>query len=226
MGTFSAIYKSSVGKKFVVGLTGLFLCSFLTVHLSINLFLFCNDGGEKFNMYAEFMATNPLIRTMEIVLGLGFIFHILTSTILWFKNRSARPQKYIINDSSSSSTLSSRITFLTGSIIFIFLVIHMRTFWFSSRFFPEENPSMYTLVVTAFSNPWYVLIYLVALFLLGYHLRHGFESAFQTFGIKHQKYATYIEWLGVVFWLLIPLAFAAMPLYFLWLSHFGGMNTI
>jgi succinate dehydrogenase / fumarate reductase, cytochrome b subunit len=222
MGTFSNIYKSSVGKKFVVGLTGLFLCTFLVVHLSINLFLFCNDGGETFNKYAEFMATNPIIRMMEIVLILGFVLHIFTSTILWYRNRRARPQKYYMYNKADISTLSSRITFITGSIIFIFLVIHMRTFWVPSRFFPAANPSMYTLVVTAFSNPTYDLLYLIALFLLGYHLRHGFESAFQTFGIKHTKYLTYIEWIGGIFWLLIPLAFASIPLYFLWRSLMGG----
>jgi succinate dehydrogenase / fumarate reductase, cytochrome b subunit len=215
MSQLASFYQSSVGKKFVVGITGLFLCSFLVVHLYINFFLFKHDGGETFNVYAEFMAKNPVIRTLEIVLFLGFLLHMVTSTILWYLNRSARPQKYLVTHPLESSTLSSRITFLTGSIIFIFLVIHMKTFWVASRFFPEENPSMYTLVANAFKNPLYDSFYLVALFLLGFHLRHGFQSAFQTFGIRGKRYEGLIEFVGVIFWLLVPLGFAAMPIYFL-----------
>ncbi|MFI5250826.1 MAG: succinate dehydrogenase cytochrome b subunit [Bacteroidota bacterium] len=215
MSKLASFYQSSVGKKFVVGFTGLFLCTFLVVHLYINLYLFKHDGGETFNVYAEFMATNPVVRTLEIVLFLGFILHILTSTILWYKNRSARPQKYLVTHPLESSTASSRITFLTGSIIFMFLVVHMDSFWISSRFFAAENPSMFNLVRQKFSSPLYDGFYLAALFLLGFHLRHGFQSAFQTFGIRGKRYEGMIELVGVVFWLLIPIGFAAMPIYFL-----------
>jgi succinate dehydrogenase / fumarate reductase, cytochrome b subunit len=215
MSQLASFYQSSVGKKFVVGITGLFLCSFLVVHLFINLYLFKHDGGATFNVYAEFMASNPIIRTLEIVLFLGFIFHMVTSSILWYMNRVARPQKYLVTHPLESSTLSSRITFLTGSIIFIFLVIHMQSFWVPSRFFAEENPSMYALVANAFRSPLYDGLYLIALFLLGFHLRHGFQSAFQTFGIRGKRYESLIELIGVIFWLLIPLGFASMPIYFL-----------
>jgi succinate dehydrogenase / fumarate reductase cytochrome b subunit len=224
MGTFTRIYKSSVGKKFIVGLTGLFLCTFLVEHLAGNFLLFVNDGGASFNEYSETMSHNIFIRTIEIVLFLAFFFHILTATILWWRNRKARPKDYAQNHKSANSELASRISFLSGSIVFIFLVIHLRTFFVPSRFFPSENPSMYNLVVFAFSNTWYCLFYLVALVLLAYHLRHGFQSAFQTFGIRGKKYQSLIEWIGVIFWLLIPLGFASMPIYFLWTTHFGGMN--
>ncbi|MDE3058361.1 MAG: succinate dehydrogenase cytochrome b subunit [Bacteroidota bacterium] len=222
MGTLTNIYRSSVGKKFVVALTGLFLCTFLVEHLAGNFLLFVNDGGASFNEYSETLSHNVIIRTIEIVLFLAFFFHILTATTLWWRNRKARPDSYAQNQKSANSTLASRISFLTGSIVFIFLVIHLRTFFVPSRFFPSENPSMYTLVVFAFSNGWYCLFYLVALVLLGYHLRHGFQSAFQTFGIRGKNYQSLIEWIGVIFWLLIPLGFATMPIYFFWTTHFGG----
>jgi succinate dehydrogenase / fumarate reductase, cytochrome b subunit len=215
MSQLTSFYQSSVGKKFVVGITGLFLSSFLVVHLYINLFLFKHDGGETFNMYAEFMAKNPIVRTLEIVLFLGFILHMITSTLLWIRNKVARPQKYLVTHPLESSTFSSRVTFLTGSIIFFFLVMHMKTFWVASRFFPEENPSMYNLVAGAFKSPVYDGFYLIALFLLGFHLRHGFQSAFQTFGIRGKRYEGLIELIGAIFWLVIPLGFASMPIYFL-----------
>jgi succinate dehydrogenase / fumarate reductase cytochrome b subunit len=207
-------YHSSVGKKFVVGATGLFLCTFLVVHVSGNLLLFRGDGGAAFEAFSEFMAHNVIIRTLEIVLFAGFILHIVTSTILWLRNKRARPKGYAVNKPLENSSFPSRITFVTGSVIFIFLVIHMKSFWVTSRFFAEENPSMYSLVVKLFANGVYDSLYLIALLLLGFHLRHGFQSAFQTFGVRGKKYEGLIEAIGAIFWLIIPIAFASMPVYF------------
>src|SRR5437868_6253935 len=129
MSKLSNLYNSSVGKKFVVGATGLFLCTYLVVHLGGNLLLFKDDSGATFQAYADFMAGNFIIRTIEIVLFAAFILHIATSTILWVKNRKARSKKYLVNKPLENSSLSSRLTFITGSVIFFFLVVHMRSFW-------------------------------------------------------------------------------------------------
>ncbi|MCX6135954.1 MAG: succinate dehydrogenase cytochrome b subunit [Ignavibacteriales bacterium] len=222
MGTLLQFYTSSVGKKLAVGLTGLFLCSFLVVHLGINLFLFAGDGGESYNMYAEFMATNPLIKMLEVVLVVGFLLHIFTSVILWFKNRSARPERYAMYDAAASSELSSRVTLLTGSVVFMFLVIHLRTFWFGSRYGNEAGYTMYQLVMRAFGNPVYDLLYITSFVILGYHLRHGFQSAFQTFGINNSRYTRLIELIAAIFWLVVPILFAAIPLYFLRMHYMTG----
>jgi len=217
MNRVASFYSSSVGRKLLMALTGLFLCSFLTVHLYLNLFLFGGDQGKTFDAYAEFMATYPLVRPLEIVLFLGFLFHMLVGVVLWWNNRTARPDKYAVHRPGETSSSSSRLSFVTGVIVLFFLVIHIRTFFVSSRFFPDGR-TMYELVASAFQNPWYVGFYLVALFFLGYHLKHGFQSAFQTFGLRFPRYRLVIDLLAVVFWLLIPLAFAAMPVYF-YLSH-------
>jgi len=200
-----------------MALTGLFLCSFLVVHLYINLFLFGGDQGKTFDVYAEFMATYPLLRPIEIVLFLGFLAHMIVGVWLWWTNRTARPDKYAVHRPGETSSSSSRLTFVTGTIVLIFLIIHVRTFFVSSRFFPDGR-TMYEMVASAFSNPWNAAFYLVALFFLGYHLKHGFQSAFQTFGLRFPRYQLLIDLLAIVFWLLIPLAFAAMPVYF-YLSH-------
>jgi succinate dehydrogenase / fumarate reductase cytochrome b subunit len=215
MGMLSTLYHSSVGKKFVMGLTGFFLCSFLIVHVSGNLLLLRHDNGAAFDAFGEFMSTNVVIRSLEIVLFAGLLGHIITGFIVWLKNRAARPQKYAANAPSANSTWTSRTMFLTGSIVFFFLVVHIRTFWVAARFQHEENPSMYEVVRASLSDPMYAALYIVAIGLLGFHLRHGFQSAFQTFGIKDQKYAPAIHLLGLLFWLVIPLAFIAITVYFL-----------
>jgi len=198
----------------MMGLSGLFLCSFLVVHLFINLFLFKQDGGATFDVYGEFMATYPLIRPLEWILFGGFLLHAFVGIWLWITNRQARPERYAVNRASENSTLASRIGFITGAFVLVFLVVHINTFFVKSRFFPDGR-TMYEIVVQAFQSPVYVGFYVVALVFLAYHLRHGFQSAFQTLGIRFEKYQPLIDAVGVVFWLLIPLAFAALPLYFL-----------
>lgn len=221
MNRIATFTTSSVGRKLVLGLTGFFLLSFLVVHLTINLFLFQQDRGQTFDTYAEFLATYPLIRPLEILLFAGFLLHMALGVWLWFLNRRVRPRKYAINSASDTSTLTSRIMFITGVIVLVFLVIHVNTFFIQSRFVDAAIP-MFDRVWDAFGNPWYVGFYLVALVFLGYHLKHGFQSAFQTYGLYVGRWKTLIDLVAIVFWLLIPLAFAAMPLYFLWAHSTGG----
>lgn len=205
---------SSVGRKIIMSLSGFFLFSFLIVHLYINLFLFRQDGGKEFDTYAEFMATYPLLRPLEIVLFAGFLLHAFVGVWLWLTNRSVRPRPYKVNRASDSSTLSSRVAFWTGIVVAAFLVVHINTFFITSRFFPDGRP-MSALIADAFSHPVYDAFYLVALAFLGFHLKHGFQSAFQTLGLRNQKYQRVIDIVGIFFWLIIPICFAAMPLYFL-----------
>jgi succinate dehydrogenase / fumarate reductase cytochrome b subunit len=206
---------SSVGRKLVVALTGLFLCSFLVVHLYINFFLFKQDAGRTYDVYSEFLATYPLIRPLEWILFAGFLVHAFIGGWLWIVNRSTRPRRYAVNRASENSTLSSRVAFWTGGFVFVFLVIHINTFFIASRF-GETGKTLYELVVEAFKNPVYDAFYVVAMAFLGYHLKHGFQSAFQTFGLRTKRYERLIDIVAIFFWLLIPLGFAIMPLYFLW----------
>lgn len=214
MSNLLKLYHSSIGKKFVVGTTGLLLCAYLIVHLGGNLLLFKDDGGKSFDMYAEVLPSLLVIRIIEIGLFAIFLAHIITGTYVWLQNRKARPTKYALNRPAENSSVFSRTMFLTGSIVFIFLVIHMMQFWFPSRF-ATEHVSMYGLVRGALQNPVYGIFYIIAMGLLAFHLRHGFQSAAQTFGLSTQSYRGIIEAIGAIFWLLIPLAFASMPVYFL-----------
>lgn len=209
-----SFYQSSVGKKILMSLAGLFLCSFLAIHLSGNLALFKNDNGEAFNHYSEFMATNPIIRITEIILVAGFVLHMFLGALLWLKNRAARPEKYSAYKLSDNTALASRITMLSGSMVLFFLVVHLYSFFYPSRILGQKTP-MYDLVVAAFSNMWYDLFYLAALVLLAYHLKHAFQSAFQTLGLRKGKYILLLDVVAMIFWLVIPVMFATMPMYFL-----------
>jgi succinate dehydrogenase / fumarate reductase cytochrome b subunit len=133
--------------------------------------------------------------------------------VVWVQNKRARPQKYTVYKLNENAPLASRITMLTGSIVFLFLVVHLRTFFYPLRF-AEPKPSGFQLVVDAFASPYYVVFYIVALVLLAYHLRHGFQAAFQTLGLRTKKYTGLLDALAFIFWFLIPLGFATMPIYF------------
>jgi succinate dehydrogenase / fumarate reductase, cytochrome b subunit len=209
-----ALYSYSVGHKVIVALTGLFLCSFLVVHLSINFLLFKNDGGQSFNTMAESMDSSWIIHGLEIVLAAGFLSHIVYAVRVWIRDQTTRPTGYAVNKPSQNSALSSRTMIWSASVIFIFLVIHMKDFWVPTRFPGPTKASYFEMVSSAFRNPVYDAFYLVAIVLLGYHLRHGFQSAFQTFGIRAHWKNT-VDAVAVIFWLLIPVGFATMPLYFL-----------
>jgi succinate dehydrogenase / fumarate reductase, cytochrome b subunit len=216
---------STIGRKVVMAITGLFLVSFLFVHLSGNLLIFRGDGGRAFNEYSQFMSTAGIIRVMEIVLVLGFAIHIYTSAVLTLRNRKARPQEYAYSRPSDNSTWFSRNMGLSGSILLIFLITHLANFWYRYKFGPI-NPitypdgatykDMYGLVRTVFQQEWWIsILYIIAMVLLSFHLVHGFQSAFQTLGLRHKKYTPIIETAGLIICILVPAAFAAFPLYFL-----------
>jgi succinate dehydrogenase / fumarate reductase, cytochrome b subunit len=206
-------YSSSIGQKLISALTGLFLCVFLVIHLSGNLLLFKNDGGQEFTHYAEANASSWIMRSLEVVLFAGFLIHIFWGIRLWLLNRRARPKDYTENHPSENSSLFSRVMLLSGSTIFFFLIVHLKKFWIPMRF-GADGISIYNIVTTAFQSPFYDGFYIVALSLLAYHLRQGFQSAFQTFGVR-AMWRKAIDWIAAIFWLIIPIGFASMPIYFL-----------
>ncbi|GAA4428877.1 succinate dehydrogenase cytochrome b subunit [Pontibacter saemangeumensis] len=226
MNWFTKTFSSTVGRKIVMSVTGLFLCSFLVVHLIGNLQLFNNDGGAAFNIYSRFMGTNPIIRTMEIVLLAGFLFHIYDAIVLTRRNKAARPIGYVNNHPEENSTWSSRNMGLLGTVILVFLIIHLWNFFVPARFGGLEGvviedveyDNLYLKVVQSFQIWWYVAIYVIAMVALAYHLIHGFQSAFQTLGLDHKKYTPFIQMFGYAFSVLVCLGFAIIPLYFFFLK--------
>lgn len=227
MGWFFKFINSSVGKKFIMALTGSFLLIFLIIHLIGNITLFF--GPNAFNGYVKTLdVIKPLIRVIEIVLLSAFILHIYNGLILWLENKKTQGGKFIgkykINASSENSSISSRTSFITGSIVFIFLVLHLGTFFWRFNVHDPDglaNTHQYFDIVTRFfSIWWYVILYVIAVLLLGFHLNHGFQSAFQTFGWNHKKYFPLIQKLGTAYAIIMTIGFASMPIYFFF--FYGG----
>ena len=215
-------FTSSIGRKWIMSLTGLFLILFLAVHLSGNFQLLIDDEGEKFNKYAKFMTTNPVIQAISIGNFIFIILHAIQGLLLWSKNRRAKGSRYAIASTSTSSFASRNMAAL-GTIILVFIILHLWQFWFQMKvgtvglvdyqdYVGVKN--LYIPVAYAFSQWWYVLFYVVSMIVIGYHLWHGFQSAFQTLGLSHKKYTPLIQFLGKAYSILVPLGFAIIPLFF------------
>ena len=214
------LYLSSVSKKVFMGAAGLFLITFLVVHLSINLFLLRNDNGGWFNAAASFMSNNYLVKVFEVVLFGSFILHITLGVILFFQNRFARPARYAVS-SKTPVSFFSRYMIWTGLTIFVALVIHLVNFYFVKLglvSLPEgisDKHDFYRMAIVLFSQPLYCIIYYIWLLVLGLHLYHAFQSVFQTLGLNHNKYNSLIHKAAVVYAVVMSVGFMVIPTYFL-----------
>lgn len=222
----SNFFTTSIGRKFLMSITGLFLVMFIGVHLTVNLLLIFDDSGELFNKGANFMATNPMIKIMEPLLGLGFIIHIVWSFFLEYQNYKARPVKYAVRKAGESSSWASRNMLVLGALVLVFLVMHLIDFFYVIKFTPHEMAKVmiggvemedsYTLVSDLFkSSTVYCVLYVVGGILLGIHLSHGFWSAFQTLGLSNKNWLSRLQFVGKFYAIVIAAGFSIIPLYFL-----------
>lgn len=203
-----------------MALTGLFLILFLAVHLAGNLQLLLDDGGQAFNVYAYNMAHNPLIRIISIGNFVFILLHIVVAIILARRNKAARPVGYAVTAGSTNSTWASRNMGLLGFVILLFLVIHLKGFWWEFKFgdIPmaeiagQSYKNVYLIVQEAYSQAWYAAVYVICMIFLAFHLSHGFASAFQTLGLNHKKYSPIIKFLGSAFSIIVPVLFALIPI--------------
>jgi succinate dehydrogenase / fumarate reductase cytochrome b subunit len=207
------MFYSTVGRKLVMALTGLFLCTFLIEHLYGNLLLYKMDGGTAFNEYGEFLVGNIIIRTIEYGLFAGFSRPYPRRPDAYPGEPEGKTCSLCRKQAVGNSTWYSRNMGLTGAVIFVFLVIHLKTFFVPYRF-GEPSHSMALAVVQAFESAAYSALYIVSMVLLGAHLNHGFQSAFQTLGWNNRKYAMPLKYAGTAFSLLIMVGFATFPLFF------------
>jgi len=211
MSWFRKALSGSIGQKLVMAITGLFLIVFLVEHLIGNLMLLEKDG-TSFNNYVLFM-DNPFIKVAEYILFAGFIFHIAYAAIITTKNKKARPIGYQYSTPSQNSSWFSRNMGLSGSIVFIFLVVHLSHFFIPYKITHSADNTLYDTAIIVFSQTWVVVLYVIGMCLLSFHLNHGFQSAFQTLGLRHSKYTPFIKKLGTAFAIVVPAAFAYIPIY-------------
>lgn len=215
---WSEMFTSSVGKKWVMALTGLFLIIFLVVHVSVNALIWANDGGVMFGDAAHFMGSMVVIRIIEIGLMAGFLLHIVQGLILEFQNRSKRKKGYAVAMGNKGSRWYSRSMGLLGTLILIFLVIHLSHFWVPNRsnqgWLLGEEINLYERMRATFQEEWIVIVYVLGCISLAWHLVHGFQSAFRTLGVSNKKYLNLLNTVGIGFSIIVPLAFALMPVSF------------
>ena len=216
---FLDLLSSTLGRKVLMALTGIFLILFLVAHLAGNLQLLKDDGGKAFNIYAEFMGTNPVIQLISKVNFALILVHIVWAILLTKRNREARGKVgYAV--SNKSAIWSSRNMGILGTIILIFLVVHLQHFYARSHFgsMPvqtydgKEVKDLYNVVAYWFAIDWYVGLYVVCMIALAFHLWHGFTSAFQTLGLNHMKYNPVINFVGKAFAIIVPALFALIPI--------------
>lgn len=204
--------------------TGLFLMLFLVIHLLGNLQLLKDDGGEAFNTYAFFMTHNPLIKIISYSLYAFILIHAYVGIALWRANKSARGAVRYAVDYTRPNERASRNMAWLGIVIFVFLLIHLYQFWLQMKMgvlpavdvaaYDHPVQNLYLPVAEAYSNLGYVLFYVVCMAVVGFHLWHGFWSAFQTLGLDHKRYTPLIKGVGYVYAVVIPILFALIPILF------------
>ena len=218
--------KTTLSRKNLMALSGLFLCFFLIIHLlgNLQLLLPANTAADSFNHYSALLSGNIFIKMISYILYVSLIAHAIDAMIITLKNRKAAG-KYAFDKRNKVSKWYSRNMGILGTILLIFLVIHFKDFWYVYKFgaLPLDaagNKDLYTIVINAFSSWWYVLLYVLSMLALGFHLLHGFKSAVRTLGLYHPRYAGYVQVFGTVYSYVIAAAFSFIPIY-VHLTHFG-----
>lgn len=203
-----------------MALTGLFLSVFLIAHLAGNLQLLdmSPEGQLKFNAYAKFMTSFPLVKAVSYLLYFSILFHAFDGILLARQNRAARPARYVKENAAANRSWASSNMALLGVLILVFLVMHMKHFWYEMHWGPigtdaDGNKDLYTVVAAAFNQLWYVALYVVMMAVLAFHLLHGFQSSFQSLGLNHPRYTPIIKSVGVFFGVVVPILFALIPVW-------------
>ncbi len=216
---------SSLTKKIVMALVGLFLMTFLLVHLSINLCLLRDDGGLWFNTAAHFMGTNYIIKVFEVFLFGGLIIHIVLGIILQIKNWISRPVRYKSGNQSVTSFFSKYMIY-TGGIVLVFMAIHFMNFYFIKLGWVENTlplfngePDFYKIANQLFANQMYSFIYIVLILILGFHLNHAFQSAFQSLGLNHPTYTPFVKVFSTIYSVFIVTGFIIIPVFYLFFNN-------
>ena len=215
----ATIFTSSIGKKFLMSLAGLFLVTFLLVHLGINLTVVIFDDPMVYNKAAHFMSSNILIKIVEIILFGGLLLHLTYALILQVQNWIARPKRYVKANYSNTSFFS-KFMIHTAVIILVFLVIHFVDFYFKAKFGHAEeilvDGQLYhdfaSEIEAKFKVLPYVVFYIAAFVFLGFHLTHGFQSAFKTLGLNNRRWTPVIQVVSIIYSVTVVGGFSIIPL--------------
>lgn len=214
-------WQTTIGKKIIMGITGLLLGGFLVMHLAGNLALFIPDGGRSYNLYSHTLhQLGPILNVARAGLLIFFLSHIVTGFRVFFENRRARKNRYAVYASKGGPTKlspASRSMIITGIVIMIFVPVHIQMFslgeYYETVIDGQPMRDLYTLVVEKFKNPVNAFGYAGIMLLLGLHLRHGFWSALQSLGAMTKRALPVVYAIGVLFAVLLAGGFVVLPLY-------------
>lgn len=213
----SSFFSTTVGSKVLIALTGLLLFGFLITHLAGNLTML--GGGAAFNDYTyKLESTKPLLYAAEVALLLLFLLHVYKTVTGFARNRAARPARYAEKHNAghtSRKSLSSTTMIVSGILLFLFVVIHVRTFKFGPYYVEAAtgHRDLFRVVVDAFQNPLIVGFYLLSMLVVGLHLNHGISSASQSLGLANRRSGPAFVLGGRVLALLLAGGFAILPIY-------------
>lgn len=208
-------------RKAVVAGTGLFLCIFLIVHLSANSLLLLPESTARglYNSYSTTLRESPIITVVAYLLYLSIIFHVVYAAIITYKNRKAKPTKYVVNHKLENSTWTSQNMGLLGVLILVFIVVHLVNFWARVKMGLGEavgldvagNVDVYEVTYALFHNIWYVLFYSILMIPLGFHLFHGLKSAFKSLGFHHKKGLRILAKVSLIYAAIMAIGFGIIP---------------
>ncbi len=213
----SALIKSSIARKVVMALSGLFLVIFLILHVTINLSSVISP--DTFNQWSHFMGYNPIVQyLMQPILIAGVVIHFVMGIVLEIQNNRARTVKYAQFKGSANASWVSRNMIISGLVVLAFLGLHFYDFWFHEMAYkyievnPEDPTRYYAETVEKFVPIWRTVLYVIAFVLLALHLWHGFASSFQSMGVNN-KYSPGIKKFTKVYAVVVPLLFVFIAVY-------------
>lgn len=210
---------TTVIRKVLMALTGLFLSFFLIIHLAGNLQLLLPEAvaQTQYNSYSHLLSGNIIIKLVSYVLYFSILAHAVLALVLTLANNKATGSKYAVDRRREVSGWITRNMGLLGSLIFIFLVVHLADFWYVYKFGQtaldaDGNKDLYTIVVEVYKELWYVIGYVIAMIVLGFHLWHGFQSAFRSLGLYNLRYAKWVRYFGMFFSIVMTVGFSIIPI--------------
>ena len=216
----AGLTSSTIGRKYAMALSAMFLLIFLVMHLSVNMLSVFSE--DAFNSASYFMGYNPAVQfLMQPILVFAVFFHFIMGFVLEMRNNKARPVKYAVNNGAANSTWMSRNMIISGLVVLAFLGLHMYDFWAHEmmyKYVPGDGDAsdmtrFWGELHHKFADLWRVIFYVIAFVLLGLHLAHGFQSSFQSVGARHPKYTPMIKALGNWYSILIPAGFIFIAIF-------------
>lgn len=216
-GTFmSGFFRSTVGKKYLMGITGLIWAGFVLAHMAGNLLIFVSP--DAYNAYGHALTSGKFIYVAETVLILSFIVHVFSAISLTIQNRQAKESRYSVEASGAKAvTKASKMMAVQGSVVLVFIIMHILTFKFGTYYETTVDGvvmrDLHKLVIEVFQSPAYVVGYIVCLILLGFHLSHGVGSTFQSLGLLQRGMADKLKKLSYTYAVVVALGFISQPIY-------------